>query len=103
VLLEPEVPGTVSEGVRLVRVVPGGPAAQAGLQEGDVVARVGKTPVRGRASLMRTIGSVEPGATVTLEVLRQGEPLQVEVTLAARPLARMAVRDGRGGVLVPGR
>jgi len=46
---------------------------------------------------------VEPGATVTLEVLRQGEPLQVEVTVAARPMARMAVRDGRGGVLVPGR
>jgi serine protease Do len=103
VLLEPEVPGTVSEGVRLVRVVPGGPAAQAGLQEGDLVVRVGETPVRGRAALMRTIGSVEPGATVTVNVLREGEPLQVEVTVAARPMARVAIRDGRGGVLVPGR
>ncbi len=103
VLLEPEAPGTVSEGVRLARVVPGGPAAQAGLQEGDVVVRVGETPVRGRATLMRTVGSVEPGASVRVTVLRQGESLEMDVTVAARPMARVAVRDGRGGVLVPGR
>jgi serine protease Do len=71
-------------GVVLADVLPGGPAAQAGLRPGDVVVALdGKTMENGRQLQVglyrRSIGDV-----VALDILRDGQPQTVRVTMAAR-------------------
>jgi S1-C subfamily serine protease len=92
--LETDYGGLLSE------VVPGSPADEAGLRPGDekvrfqaaayeaggdvILAVDGHKVVRPDA-LSHLISFYQPGDTVTLEVLRDGERKQVEVTLGKRP------------------
>jgi serine protease Do len=78
-----------SGGCRLERVWENGPAHRAGLREGDVVTRIDRKPVKDYAFFLEMVSEVEVGETVTLEVLRGDERLEVEVTVEAR-------RRGRG-------
>src|SRR5690606_14334458 len=59
------------EGVRIARVE-GDAAREAGLVPGDVVLRVGRTPVGSSAALAREVRGVKPGQTVMLLVRSQG-------------------------------
>jgi S1-C subfamily serine protease len=62
-----------------------GPAAQAGLQVGDMVIEVAGRPVAGLAGLFRSIWHLGPaGAEVPLTVKRRGENLRVNVRSADR-------------------
>ena len=75
-------PGT--NGVRVVSVSPGGPAAKAGVQPGDlVVAMNGKGVASGR-ELVGSMREVEPGQKVTLELRRDGKPVKLAVEARAR-------------------
>ncbi len=76
---------TASEGALIVEVMAETPAAQAGLQPGDVVTTVDGDVVDAERTLADRIYAYEAGDTITLGVLRGDEALQVEVTLAARP------------------
>ena len=61
------------------------PAAMAGLKTGDLILRVDDQPIRDTAHLMRTIGACLAGTSVSLDVARSGERLEVEVELGTRP------------------
>ncbi|HTK78509.1 MAG TPA: caspase family protein, partial [Gemmataceae bacterium] len=75
-------------GLRLVGVVPDGPAERAGLRIGDVLLRLNGQPVRAAVQeLTRLIGGMEPGTGVTLDVLRDGQIQQLRVVLEATPHA----------------
>jgi serine protease Do len=66
----------------VVEVMPGGPAEQAGLQEGDLVIAVDGQTVGLEKDLADLIAEYEPGDTVTLEIERPGEePRAKEVTV----------------------
>jgi S1-C subfamily serine protease len=66
----------------IVEVMPGGPAEQAGLQEGDLVIAVDGQTVGLEKDLADLIAEYEPGDTVTLEIERPGEePRAKEVTV----------------------
>ena len=53
------------------RVSRGGPAAQAGLRAGDLIAGVGGTPVEGLSDIYRKVWALgSPGVTVPLNVLK---------------------------------
>ncbi|WP_407352348.1 Do family serine endopeptidase [Luteimonas sp. R10] len=67
------------EGVRIVGVE-GVAARQAGIQPGDVVLRVGRTPVGSASALDRQLRDVKPGQTVMLLVNRNGGSQFVAVT-----------------------
>ncbi|MBI2168025.1 MAG: PDZ domain-containing protein [Actinobacteria bacterium] len=70
----------------LVReVAQSGPAAGAGIQPDDVVVRLGREAVRGMVSLMREVRRHEIGETVNVGIVRDGEELELTVTLAPRP------------------
>ncbi len=84
----------------LAEVVPGGPAAKAGLRGGkdeirfqaatystggDVILSIEGHKVVGPDDLARLIAPRKPGETVKLEILRDGERKHVEVTLGTRP------------------
>jgi hypothetical protein len=76
-------------GVAVAKVLPGGPADQAGLKAGDVIVSVAGDIVRTQADLRQTLGKLKPGKTVDVVVLREGESVTIPVTLGERP--------GRGG------
>ena len=90
-------------GAMIGRVLPGGPADQAEVREGDRIVSVAGARVDSRASLMRAIGARKPGEAVQVEVERDGERRQLQVTLGTRPTAGVAVRDDRGQMLQPNR
>ncbi|TFV73344.1 PDZ domain-containing protein [Blastococcus sp. CT_GayMR19] len=71
----------VGAGARVETVEPGSPAAEAGLEPGDVVTAVGERPVTTSTELTAAVRSQAPGEEVTLTVRRDGESRTVEVTL----------------------
>ena len=88
-------PGT--NGVRVVSVSPGGPAAEAGVQPGDlVVAMNGKGVASGR-ELVANMREVEPGQKVALELRRDGQPVKLSVEARAREDVMFIGKAGREG------
>ncbi len=74
-----------NSGVLVQDVVPGGPAAKGGIQNGDVIRKFNGKTVTDRESLTSTVTETNPGTTVTLGILRDGKPMSVKVTLGERP------------------
>ncbi|WP_413815901.1 S1C family serine protease [Kitasatospora purpeofusca] len=68
-------------GAVVVAVTAGGPAASAGLQPGDVITRIGDTPVDSLNSLTTALASLAPGSKVTVTYSRDGRSATAEVTL----------------------
>jgi len=55
------------------------PAQRAGLQPGDVILRVGSTPIANRADAQRTLAAIRSGDTAFLRVFRGGQETFVTV------------------------
>ena len=66
-------------------VVAGGPADEAGLQAGDIITAVEGLAVDRSNPLDLQVLRFAPGDSVTLDILRDGEDLQLEATLGTRP------------------
>ena len=77
-----------ARGATVVDVYPGGPAAQAGLQPGDILLKVDKQPIIDSADLRAREAETKPGTRVAVSGLRAGEPFHAEVVLAQRPSLR---------------
>jgi membrane-associated protease RseP (regulator of RpoE activity) len=75
-------PSTDPQGVRVVNVVSGSPAASAGLQADDVITAVDGTTVSRPAELARQIRSHQSGDQVTIAYSRGGNSAEAQVTLA---------------------
>ncbi|HJP58942.1 MAG TPA: M50 family metallopeptidase [Gemmatimonadaceae bacterium] len=73
-------------------VTPGKPAAEAGIQPGDSIATLNGYPLTRWEMLLDTIGA-SAGRTLDLGIVREGKPIQVQVTPAAE-----TVPDPRTGV-----
>jgi 2-alkenal reductase len=74
-------------GALVVAVEPGGPAARAGLAEGDTVSSVDGAAVDGENGLMDVLFEHDPGDTVALGVERSGGSIEIDVVLGERPVA----------------
>jgi membrane-associated protease RseP (regulator of RpoE activity) len=80
------VPLTGTTGALISQVTPDSPAAQAGLQAGDVITAVDGTAVNADHDLATLIKQHKPGDEVTLTVSRGlQEPQQVKLTLGEKP------------------
>jgi serine protease Do len=66
-------------------VIPGSPAAKAGIASGDVILEINSTKITEDVSLASLIKSKKVGDTVTLTVLHQGKEKIVTLTLEANP------------------
>jgi S1-C subfamily serine protease len=72
-------------GALVADVVAGSAAAKAGIKVGDVVVAVDGEPITGQAALIATIRDLAPGESVTVSLVRDGEPVDVVVVLGERP------------------
>jgi S1-C subfamily serine protease len=64
-------------------VVPGGPAARAGLRAGDVITELGGQPITTSYSLLDAIRSLAPGSTVGVGYIRHGRSQYARITLGS--------------------
>ena len=82
-----------AEGIRVASVTPGGGAEEAGIQANDLIVRANDADLTGSSSpiivLHKTLDDVEAGGTVKVEVLRDGEPLNVDVVPQRGAMGRM--------------
>ncbi|MEW6152758.1 MAG: trypsin-like peptidase domain-containing protein [Actinomycetota bacterium] len=69
---------------RIVTVVDGGPAALAGIQEGDLVVGLGGRPVKSMGTLVVALRQHRPGDLVAVEVIRDGHKTVLNVVLIER-------------------
>jgi len=79
---------TSSEGVLVTEVEESTPAAEAGLQAGDVLLQFDGEPIRGGRDLQNRVREAQAGASVSLAVQRKGRSMSVEVTLPKAELER---------------
>jgi serine protease Do len=79
-----------AEGALVDNAQDGSPAAKAGVQAGDVITAVNGTTVKNARDLARTIATIQPGSTVKLDLLRDGQTQSVSVTLGSLPNEQQA-------------
>ncbi|MGJ4911388.1 S1C family serine protease [Bradyrhizobium oligotrophicum] len=72
-------------GAMIMSLDKSGPAAAAGLRQGDVITALNKEPFRGMRAMMRELGPDSVGAVVEVAALRAGEPVQFALTIGERP------------------
>ncbi|MEC3993603.1 trypsin-like peptidase domain-containing protein [Actinacidiphila sp. DG2A-62] len=70
-------------GAAIVSVAKGGAAQKAGLQAGDVITKLGGTPVTTVQSLTEALADDKPGQKVPVTYLRNGATRTVQVTLGS--------------------
>ena len=75
----------VPAGAYVATVEEGGPAAQAGVQVGDVITALNGDAVTTQQELTSLKSRYQPGDTVTLTVDRDGESLELDVVLGTTP------------------
>jgi serine protease Do len=73
------------EGVLVASVTPEGPAAKAGVRDGDVVTAIDGKKVGAVQPMVEAIQKAGAGTTVTLRLLRGAEQKDVKVELGERP------------------
>ncbi len=72
-------------GALVANVQPDSPAAQAGVQPGDVIQSVNGKRIGDARDLAVDVAAVKPGSTAALEILRDGTDKHVSVTVASLP------------------
>jgi len=66
-------------------VKPGTPADQGGIKDGDIITAIDGKAIDEEHPLDATLAQFSPGDTVTVDVLRDGQHVTLQVTLGTRP------------------
>jgi S1-C subfamily serine protease len=105
------------QGALVQDVVPGGPAAKAGIRGGsaavdgtglkaggDLIVAIDGRPVNNPNDVAAAISNKKPGDKVTIKLIRGGKTIEVTVTLGKRPdrvPGQPSASGGGGGGLIP--
>ena len=77
--------GTGANGQQAPAIVPDSPAAKAGLKDGDVIVSLEGITIDQEHPLESMLVEFAPGRTVTIEVVRDGQTIKLQLTLGTRP------------------
>ncbi|MEO2022753.1 MAG: DegQ family serine endoprotease [Pirellulaceae bacterium] len=80
------------QGALVGGVMANGPAAQAGLKAGDILLKLDGKIVRDANHLRHMVAGIRPRKKVRMEVFRQKETIQVNVTIGLRDLDQLSSR-----------
>jgi serine protease Do len=98
--LSPELASSLglseAHGALVSGVEPGGPAAKAGVKQGDVVTAINGASIADSNTLRNRIAGTTPGTAVTLDVLRDGKKQTLTATLVERESRRADARPAAG-------
>jgi Do/DeqQ family serine protease len=72
-------------GVLIVRVMKDSPAAQGGMQQGDILQKISDQPVENATDVQTLVEASEIGRSLPVEVTRNGQAVKLQVKLAALP------------------
>lgn len=72
-------------GALIAQASPNGPAGKAGVQPGDIVVQFNGKSVERSSDLPPMVGLVRPGRTVPVDIVRNGSPLTLMVTIEQLP------------------
>jgi serine protease Do len=84
--LQPDETTSDADGVPVADVMPGSPAAQAGVQPGDVIQKFDGHDVKNFSALRTFVAQTPLNKQVDLEVLRNGKPLKVTTQIKEQPI-----------------
>src|SRR5438874_6040746 len=84
--LQPGESGTDTDGVTVADVLAGSPAAQAGVQPGDVIRKFDGREVKNFPMLRTLVAQTQLNKQVELEILRDGKPLTVKAQIKEQPI-----------------
>src|SRR6266481_2643099 len=74
-----------TQGAVVGSTITGSPAAQAGLEQGDVIVAFDKTPVEDYRHVQRLVAETRVGKSVTLQIVRKKQKMDVTVMIAEVP------------------
>lgn len=86
--IKPGKEGVPTEGVVITGVLQNGPAAQAGIQPGDIIVGVMGKPVRNVSELLSNVASLKPGNPARFELIRKDKRIELDVSPGLRPKTR---------------
>ena len=72
-------------GVYVTRVSVNSPAGEAGVQQGDIITKIGDVALDESHSYVNTLFKFQPGDPVTLDIVRGNDTVRVQVTLGEAP------------------
>jgi serine protease Do len=85
-----------THGAVVTDISPGGPGEKAGLKTGDVITAINGAKVQDSTELTLAVTQHAPGETVNLDVVRNGQPQKLSVTLGQRPTGLEWAEGKRG-------
>jgi serine protease Do len=86
-----------TNGALVGQITANSPAAHSDLKQGDIIVAVNGQPVTTANELRMKIGMMAPNSTVALKVMRNGQPVNVSITLGEYPSnEERASLDSRG-------
>jgi serine protease Do len=74
-----------AEGAIVSDLTQDSPAEKAGVKQGDTILKVDGQPIGDAKDLSRLIAHVKPGATVSMDVIRDGKPETIKVKIGTMP------------------
>ncbi|HVN14214.1 MAG TPA: trypsin-like peptidase domain-containing protein [Anaerolineales bacterium] len=75
----------VQWGVYVSKVASGSPASQAGLQQGDIITGIDNVQFDQTHDYLNMLYTYKPGNNITVDVLRNGQKTQLQMTLGETP------------------
>ncbi|HTV96668.1 MAG TPA: Do family serine endopeptidase [Steroidobacteraceae bacterium] len=82
------------QGALVAQVVPDSAAAKAGIKAGDVILKYNGAPITDSGQLSVRVSSTPPGEKATLQVMRDGKPMNITVTIGSANNAALAMNGG---------